>query len=570
MAIKFIVDLSSAHTHVLKVKMEFPSSGKEELVMPVWAPGSYLVRDFSRHIIRYESNGKVTQLSKNRWSLETSETVAEFYYEIYSDELTVETSYADQSVILINGTSLFFYLEGRKEEEISVKFSNVGDKKISTGLPDRNVEFIAENYDQLADSPFLIGSQKIMEFDAMNRKHIIAWSGNLPRDEERIIDDFKKIVTEEGKIFGELPYNKYVFMIITVPDEYYGGLEHKNSTVILHNEQKSIDEFGYKLFLTTVSHEFFHTWNVKRIRPVELGPFDYTKEVYTKLLWLSEGFTSYYEWVVLWRSGIVSEQEYFDHLGKMIDFYELQPGHRNISADASSFNTWIKLYKPDGDAMNSYISYYLKGELVAFALNCEIMKCTNDQRSLDDLFRSLYNEYKRTGKGIEKADLIEHARKVSCDGIGKIVTKLTESTEDIEFEKYLKYLGYRVDKVLPEKREKARGFLGLTFQTNGGKTVVRSSIKGYPAYEAGVVPGDEIIAINGERFTDTFTREMSKEIWRVKLDDLKKTSPGDRVNLFIFRMNRLLELGMTAAEELRERALVKENESKAKDKLMKG
>lgn len=570
MTIKFLVDLGEAHTHALKVEMEFPSSGKDEIVMPVWAPGSYLVRDFSRHLIRVESNGKLSQISKNRWLVETDQETAKIQYEIYLDELTVETSYADQSFVLINGTSLFFYVEGKKNSEAKVKFSNIGDRRISTGLEQKDDEFFARDYDQLADSPFIIGNQKIMEFEMMGKRHQIAWIGRLLRPVEKVVEDFKKIVAEEARIFAEIPYDKYVFIIITVPDDYYGGLEHKNSTVILYNSNEAIDDFGYKLFLTVVSHEFFHAWNVKRIRPTQLGPFDYTKEVYTNLLWLSEGFTSYYEWLVLWRTGIATEKEYFDHIGTMVDFYEMLPGHKNISADASSFNTWIKLYKPDGDWINNYISYYLKGELIGFALNCEIVKATNGEKSLDDLFQSLFNEFRSTGNGISKDELIDHAKRIAGDGISKVITELSESTNDISFDKYLNELGYEVKRIFPENKEKPSGFVGLIFKNEANKSIVRNSIKGYPAHASGILPGDEIVAIGGERFDKVYTREMSKELRKVKLDDLKNVRPGEKIKLTVFRRNNLINFEMTAAEEIKGRSIVKKEESKMKDKILRG
>jgi predicted metalloprotease with PDZ domain len=569
MPIKFNVDLSEAQSGILKVRMEFPSSGKEEIVMPVWAPGSYLVRDFSRHIIRIESNGKLEQLSKNKWSVVSKGPTAVVDYEVYCDELTEETTYADRSFVLINGTSLFFYPEGKKDCENSVKFLNYGNWKIGTGLHERNGSFVSEDYDQLVDSPFILGNLELIEFSVMNKKHIIAWTGRMIRDKKTITEDFKKIVEAEGKVFGKLPYDKYIFIIITVPDNLYGGLEHKNSTVIISHEHKLIEDFDYKLFLRLVSHEYFHTWNVKRIRPKELGPFDYTREVYTNLLWLSEGFTSYYEWLILWRAGIVKEEEYMKHISKMIDYYTLQPGHI-FPADSSSFNTWIKLYKPDGNVVNSYISYYLKGELIAFVLNVEIVKATNGKKSLDDVFRGLFYEFNKTGKGIEKKDFIEQVKKVMGNGAERVVSELTETSGEINFDPYLKDLGYKVIHKFANKEIGPKGFTGMMLSTEGGKISVRAVMKGYPAYEAGVLPGDELVAVNGERYTEAFARLLTKELWNFKIEDLKESRPGDKIDLYVFRKHNLLNFKMTAKEEPRETVLIKERSSKLKSKILRG
>lgn len=564
-----MVDLSEAHSGILKVHMEFPSSGKEEIVMPVWAPGSYLVRDFSRHVSNVRSNGTVEQMSKNRWSIVSKGKTAVVDYDVYCDELTVDTSYSDNSFVLINGTGLFFYAEGGKDCEFVVKFKNAGKWKIATGLPENRGQYTAEDYDHLVDSPFLIGDLQIIEFTVKNKKHFIAWQGRMVRDKKVIAEDFRKIVEAEGNLYGKLPYENYFFLIMTVPDEYYGGLEHKNSTAILYPEYKLMDDFEYKMFLTTVAHEFFHTWNVKRIRPKELGPFDYTKEVHTNLLWLSEGFTSYYEWVVLWRAGLVTEDEYMKHLGKYIDFYNLQPGH-TLPADSSSFNTWIKLYKPDGNSFNTYISYYLKGELMAFALNSEIIKATKGKKSLDDVFRGLFSDFNATGKGIDKKDLIDQVKKLIGPDAQRIVSRLSETRYEINFDQYLRDMGYRVSHRYTDKKTGSRGFLGIILSTDGGKLVARNVVKKYPAYEAGVLPGDELVAINGQRFTENYTRIFAKELRSRKLDCIKDAKPGDDVDLYVFRKHNLLHFKMKAADELKETVVVKDKGSKIKSKMMSG
>ncbi|MGC8644902.1 MAG: M61 family metallopeptidase [Thermoplasmata archaeon] len=560
------VDLSDSHEGIVHVTMEFSSRGREEVVMPVWTPGSYSVRDFSRHLFGFKSSCDSEQLSKNRWALMGQGRVSVEYY-VYCDELSVQTSYANGDFALLNGAGIFLYVEGRKGEECEVRLENLGAKGVATGLDEESEMFIAEDYDQLVDSPFLIGNFESMKFEVMGKEHLIAWQGLIPVDREGIVRDFRKIVEEEGKIFGELPYKRYVFIIIALPDEIYGGLEHKNSTAIMTDGRKLADPTSYKLFLSIVSHEFFHTWNVKRIRPRELGPFDYTKEVHTNLLWLSEGFTSYYEWLVLWRAGIVTEEEYFKHLAVMIQYYLLQPGH-TYPADLSSFNTWIKLYKPDGNILNSYVSYYLKGELIAFALNCFLLKETEGKKSLDDLFRLLYSDFKTSGEGIEKGKLIFHIEGLAGSRGGELVREMTEEEGEIDFDYYLSTIGYSIER--RRRGEKPLGFLGLVLSGNGGKLIVKSSLKGYPAFEAGVLSGDEVVAVNNQRFTDFFTRELSPEIRNFRIDDMKWIRPGERVTLHLFRNNRLLSFEMKAGEEPPEVSLRRKEESRLKEKMLAG
>ncbi len=573
MTIKFNVDLSSSATRILKVEMSFPvrKGIREKITMPVWAPGSYLVRDFSRHISSINVvNGKITQLDKTSWEILSEENEVKIEYEVYCDELSVQTSYADDSLVIINGSSVFFYVEGRKEEEYRVIFSGKTKGEMVNGLPQEGNEFVAENYDILADSPFMYGNIKVLKFNVSGKEHFISYYGKMLRPEEKILDDFKKIVIEEEKIFGELPYRNYIFMIVLVPDDIGGGLEHRNSTLILSNEHRLLNDFEYKLFLSTVSHEFFHTWNVKRIRPKELGPFDYTKEAYTDLLWFSEGFTSYYEWLVLLRAGIVSEKEYIDHIIEMINYYTFQPGHEIRSAASSSFNTWIKLYKPDGDIINNYISYYLKGELIAFAINNEIIKDSNYNKSFDDVFKLLYNDYRADGKGIDFSQLLEKVSDISSHKVSKTLEKLVNETGDEKFSDYVEELGYEIRYSYPDDRNNPRGFTGMVLQSNGGKIAVRFVIRNSPSFKSGIVAGDEIVAINNERFSEFFMRDFSKELKLVKLEDLKEIKPGERVKIHLFRRNVLKEFEMTADEEPKWLNASRKKDSEIMKKLISG
>ncbi len=573
MAISFKVDLSQSYARIINVEMSIPlnKKKKEKIVMPVWAPGSYLVRDFSRHITSIEAiDGTLVQIDKSSWEIYSDREAVTVRYAVYCDELSVQTSYADEDLVIINGTSIFFYVENRKEEEYRVFFTGNKSGNPVSGLPFISGSFIATDYDNLADSPFIYGNIRTLKFEQSGKEHIIAYHGRMYRHEDIFLADIAKIVREEEKIFGELPYEKYVFMLVFVPDDLGGGLEHKNSTLIISNEHRLQDDFEYKLFLSTISHEFFHTWNVKRIRPIELGPFDYTKEVYTDLLWFSEGFTSYYEWIVLLRAGIVTEREYIDHLLEMINYYKFQPGHNFRTASSSSFNTWIKLYKPDGDLINNYISYYLKGELIAFALNNEIIKETKGSKSLDDIFRSMYKDFKSTGGGFNFKSLLNTVSLISSSRVSKILEEMVYKTNTDDYERKIEDLGYELQYSYPDGRKEPRGSIGIILQANGQKTSIRFVIKDSPAYKAGILAGDEIVAINNERFSEFFLRTFSKEMKQVKIEDLKNIKPGEEIKIHIFRRNILKEIAIKTEEEPKYLVANKKGDTEIMKKIISG
>lgn len=540
--IDFVLDLAEARSHILKVKMEFENKLDEEIItMPVWAPGSYMVRDFSRHISSINAKkGEIEQLDKKSYKVKGKKIVIE--YSIYAEELSVQTSYSDEDFILINGSSVFFYVEGRKDEKYRVKIVNNPHKYISTSMDAEDEYYYMGNYDDFIDTPILMHDGLFKAFDFDGKKHYVSLVGNFNRNFDEFVNEIQRIVQAAREIFGELPYERYSFLFILAPDDIAGGLEHKNSTVIMGNENRIADDFDYLIFKTVISHEFFHTWNVKRIRPIELGPFDYTKETYTKLLWLSEGFTSYYEWIILLRASIAKIEDYSNHLSEALNYYFIQPGYNYRDANSSSFNTWIKLYKPDGDIINNYISYYLKGELMAIALNEEIFRRTNGSKSIDDFMRALWERYKKSGMGITYDDLKQILESID-KGLGQeVLPKLAEVPGDMELTERLQRMGFKIS-----AQERNNGFLGLIFQTSNGKLLVRFAIKDYPAYQSGIVPGDEIIAVDGKRMIEAYTEDYLKEWKGIKLDNVKWIKPGDVVAIALFRRNNLKILNLKAA-----------------------
>ena len=548
MKLQYLLEMDKPQTHFYGVTMNIDDFSEDNmlLTMPAWAPGSYEIYDFARFVRNIRAYSGSVQLDvqkrdKSTWKVNTKDIHSvKITYEIYANELSVHTSHVDSTHAFLNGTSVFLYVEGYKDQSLELVIKPFGNWKVSTGLEKlSDNKYRAVTYDILADCPIEIGEHRSLFFTVDGKEHEIVLYGKGNEDEEKLSSDVRKIVEQYAKIFGHLPYKRYVFIYHLVSEEdQSGGLEHLNSTTI------DIDRFTfspfdkYKHFLSVTSHEFFHLWNVKRIRPVELGPFNYKEENYTTLLWIAEGFTNFYGYHVLLRAGLIDQKEYFRYLAENMRYHDFLPGSRNTSASESSFDAWIKLYRPTPNNINSYISYYLKGELLGFVLDSMIIDATHGAKSLDDMYRSLMDKYNKDGKGYTEKDIIATLKDVTGKDFSEFFSKYVREPGIIEFQDYLKPLGYslrkgyrKVDGVEPS----SKAYLGLIVRTNGGRFVVDSVVEGSPAYEAGINPKDEILAVDNFRFTDVFLKEMKEEVKRLKMDNLAAFHPGQNVTVTFFR-----------------------------------
>ncbi|WP_075057234.1 PDZ domain-containing protein [Thermogymnomonas acidicola] len=571
MRISYTVSMEKPQTHFFRVRIDVREVSDDHLdfTMPVWAPpGSYLVRDFSRHVRSFRavstSDGRsleVQRLDKSTWRVRTGMSrEVSVEYEVYANEFTVDTSHLDASHGYFNGTSVLMYIEGYKDQSCELVIVPYGgDWTVSTSLERIGGEnrFRAPSYDILADSPVEIGKHRVLSFTVQGGKppHEIVIYGHGNEDEKRLVEDIGKIVEAFASMFGQLPYRKYTFIFHLVsPEVGSGGLEHLSSTTI------DIDMFTFRprekyiRFLSVVAHEFFHLWNVKRIRPSELGgPFNYKQENYTNFLWIAEGFTNYYSYVALYRAGIISEKEYFEHIMESIRIHELLPGSRRVSAYESSFDAWIKLYKPTPNNYNSYISYYLKGEILGLILSIWIADVTNGQKSLDDLFRQLFEKYKKDGKGYGgEKEILNTIQDVTNHDFTDFFRRYASNPGPIDFDSELAKIGVRIirkyEKLGGTDEVERGGYLGLVVRDAGGKYIVDGGVlEGTPAYEAGINEGDELVAINGYRFTDRLLRPLRKENGKLKTDYLVDTRPGETVSVSVFRRDTLLTIDVTAA-----------------------
>lgn len=505
MDVNYQLSMSQPNSHYFEVEMEVADFKSNELVlkMPVWAPGSYLIREFAKSVNlvkAYTFEGKELQVEKrdkNSWVIQTKGVRSvKVTYQVYAFELSVRTSFLDDSHGYINGTSIFMYAENNKDANGYLKIvPHDSFKKVATALPNAG-KFVYEyrDYDHLVDSPIEIGNHETFTFDAAGVRHTVAMYGEGNYDVERLKTDMAKIVEAETKVFGENPNKNYLFIIhnLTVGS---GGLEHKESTT-LQVERWTYGEDGYLGFLSLVAHEYFHLWNVKRIRPKALGPFDYDTENYTDLLWVMEGFTSYYDELILRRAGFYSEDDYMAKLFGTINYVERTPGNKVQPVAHASFDAWIKAYRHNENSVNTTISYYPKGHILAAMLDLYIIKKSNATQSLDDFMQMLYADfYLKSDVGFTEEEFQATLEKFLKEDMNWFFQDHVYDTKTVDFARFFKGVGLNVFQAPIQKA----AFLGIRTSESAGKLIVNTVYAGSAAERDGISVNDELIAINGYR-----------------------------------------------------------------------
>jgi predicted metalloprotease with PDZ domain len=537
--------MTRPNTHYMDVAMDLqpardPREGGFYLAMPVWTPGHYLVEDYARNVLHVKAfDGttgeelKVTKRVKNRWFVESrNSNKVKVEYAVAALAYDDTKSYIDQSHAMINGASVFLYPEGMEGNPIRLTLAPPADwKKVSTGLEQlAEWEFLAPNYDVLIDSPMEVGNQRIDSFVVQGVEHQVSTFGPAPINVEKFVTDLKSIVEKTIPVFGEVPYKRYVFLV-NFTDNVGGGLEHLNSTVCMVPRLILTPREEYNVTMGLFSHEFFHTWNVKRLRPNGLGPFDYSAETYTKSLWIAEGITSYYDDLILRRTGLYSVEEYLDAFAANVNILKSLPGSRHQSAEESSFDTWIKFYKPDANSQNATSSYYTQGAVIGWMLDLEMRMVTRSTRTLDDAMRKIYQEtYVKEDRGYSDEEFEAVCREIGGDGVVEIFDARVRGRRGVDYDRYLGYAGLRlVEKDDQSSQEK--GFLGIRSGSEGGRTIVRTSLAGSPAEAMGLTVNDEIVGIDGIRVG---SEELSFYI--------ATRAPGSSVVLTVARNARLMEV----------------------------
>ncbi len=514
--VKYKISFPEAQAHYVNVEMELSGFKEKELKLqlPVWTPGSYLIREFARHVESVKATDGTTNLNigkinKNTWLVQNNPNGSiKISYQVYAFELTVRTSFIDDSHAAIMPSNIFFYVDGymNLKSELMIE-PRANWKKISCGLPKikgNPWHLQAENYDVLADSPIEIGNQDIIEFEAQGIKHSVAMVGPGSYDAEKIKKDFIKIIDESSSIFGTNPVKDYTFIIHNV-NSGGGGLEHLNSTSLLVQRNAYSNENTYNSFLSLVAHEYFHLWNVKRLRPIVLGPFDYNQENYTKMLWVSEGFTAYYDNWIVRRAGFFTPEKYLDLLANDISNQTNLPGDKVQPLSESSFDAWIKYYRRNENSNNSQVSYYDKGSLAALLINLMIIEHSKAQQNLDDLMSYLYKEYyEKKNIGFTDLQFKQAAEKFTGRNLDKFYAEYIDGTASINYENYLLICGLKLSNLNAGKTD---AYLGINTSAQNGKVIITSVNKNGPAYTTGLNVNDEIIAINNYR-VDDLTKAM--------------------------------------------------------------
>jgi predicted metalloprotease with PDZ domain len=543
--ISFTVSMSKPHTHLLEVEMRIIESGatavsEDVLVMPVWTPGSYLIREFERHVQNFsavDGSGRALpweKTNKNSWRIRTNNArEIRVKYLVYANELTVRTNELNSDHAFWNNAALLMYLERSLTHAVKIHVNPAPGWKVATGLPpvpgEKNT-FEAGNFDILYDSPFEVSDFKQIDFVVRGVPHRIVIDGEGNYDATLMRAVVQKIVEAEVALFGDIPYHDYTFFLHLRPTGG-GGLEHLNSTGLGFRRFGFSDVNGYRRFGALVAHEFFHLWNVKRIRPDALGPFDYTKENHTKLLWVAEGVTEYYGQLMLRRAGLISDEAYLAHLASQIQDVQDTPGRKLMSAEDASFNSWIKEYRPDENSINSQISYYDKGELLGLLLDLEIRRRSNNAKSLDDVMRTLYTDFFKRNRNYTPADFQKVCEAAAASSLDDFFARYVRGLDELPYNQVLSAAGLELQQAgVPIEQVNNVGdiirspYLGVEFEDSAGFVSVKNVRAGSPAYEQGLNAKDLIIAIDGER-ADT------KRL--IALLGSKK--PGEVIRLTVFR-----------------------------------
>ncbi|SEM59459.1 Predicted metalloprotease, contains C-terminal PDZ domain [Olivibacter domesticus] len=528
--IKFEVSFKEPQAHYVEVQMEIKDVSKDyiDVKMPVWAPGSYLVREFSKNVEGFRaktvSGGElgVQKMTKNTWRITTGkEKTVLVNYRVYAFEVSVRTSFVDASHAFLSPTGIFMYPDGqvKRPAEVTIKPFKTWSR-VSTGLTpvdQKQFTYTATDFDVLFDSPIEVGNQDVFNFTAAGVNHEVAMYGGGNYDKERLSADMAKIVESATAVFGENPNEHYVFIVHNYQSGG-GGLEHLNSTVLGASRFAYGTENGYKSFLSLVAHEYFHLWNIKRLRPVTLGPFDYDKENYTTDLWIGEGFTAYYDNLLVRRAGFYTEDAYLQLLASDIAAVENRPGNLVQPLSESSFDAWIKYYRQDENSVNSIVSYYNKGALMAMMMDLKILKATNGEKGLDDVMKAAYNEfYKKRAKGFTDQEFKSIAEKVAGISLDDVY-EMVNSASSPDYNKYLQLVG-------AELSDLNKGYeipdLGIKTTISDGKLTVQNVYRGSGAWEGGLNVKDELIGINGYRI-DIAGKELERTIQASKIEDVVK------------------------------------------------
>jgi len=566
--VQYLVSLADVDAHLFEITIRVtdPTSTGQRFALPAWTPGSYMIREFARHIVAISaqsSDGAVAlfKTDKHTWYAAPCKGPLSLTYQVYAYDTSVRAAYLDARRGFMTGSAVLMRALDQPNGPLALRLNHPDDPRlidwrVATTLPrvalegedpedsedpivGRFGEFVAQNYDELVDHPIEFGRFDVARFEAGGRTHVVVIAGRNDTDLTRLSQDFAQICSTQARLFEPesrlAPFERYLFLINVTADGY-GGLEHRESTALLC-AREALPYRGmtglpkaYRSLLGLASHEYFHAWHVKRIRPRALIDAEPSVEAYTRLLWVFEGFTSYYDDLTLVRSGLLSHEAYLSLLGETCAAVLRAPGRHHQSVAESSFDAWIKYYRQDENSPNSIVSYYAKGSLVALAIDLTIRARTEDKYSLDDVMRLLWSRF---GKSEQTFGLSE-------DGFGEIIEDATgldlhhelvrwvEGTADLPLPELLLPLGIQMTQ---EAAKDEPPSLGLWTAQRGHDLVAKTVLKDGPAMRAGLSAGDVLIALDGLRVNETSLKNQ-----------LGRKRPGDRVSVHAFRRDELLTI----------------------------
>ena len=585
-AVHYQITPSHPEAHLFQVSciIQQPEPAGQRVSLPAWIPGSYMIRDFAKNIIELKAETAkqaitVKKLDKSTWQCAPCSGPLTLTYDIYAWDLSVRTAHLDTSHGYFNGTSAFLRVHGQEDKQCSIELcppagDNYTSWRVATAMTPLSAElydfgvYQAENYDELIDHPVEMGTFTLATFMAGGIPHDIVITGQHRADIQRLCDDLEKICTTHINLFDELPtMQRYVFLVMAVGDGY-GGLEHRASTSLLcsrddlplRGEDAVTDK--YRTFLGLCSHEYFHTWNVKRIKPAAFIPYDLTRESYTEQLWAFEGITSYYDDLALVRSGIIDPASYLELLGQNITRVWRGQGRFKQSVAESSFDSWTKFYKQDESAPNNIVSYYSKGSLIALAIDLTIQQVTNNKKSLDDLMRLLWNEYGKPGKGLAENEIEQLLSQIAGQDLTEFFANYLYGSQDLPLDNLLRTVGIdfhlRSANSVDDKGGKPADTTDSKPILNLGGRVAHNPVGALlthvfdngPAQRAGLAAGDIVIALDGIR---------------TNKDKLEKTinsyQPHDQVTIHAFRRDELYKFTLALTEAPQDTCYLQINDS---------
>ena len=508
-----------------------------ELALPVWTPGSYMVRDFSRHVFdvrAVDARGRrlgCRKIRKNAWRIAHGGRTFTLSYRAFAFDPTVRTAFLDADRGWFNGANLLPFVVGRTDLPAVLTIETPPGWTVDGTMPrkGRGRTFVAADYDAVCDHPFVMGRLRVRRFKAAGRMHrfTLNGDGDLP---ERTVADAAAAIESAAKMFGGLPYREYAFLVnFGVDSEGMGGLEHRDCSLLHVPGRSTLDPVKYRAFVGLVSHEHFHLWNVKRIRDRKLGPFDYEAEVYTDLLWFHEGFTSYYDDLLPTRAGVFTTEDYLGILADTLSAFAATPGRRVQPLTEASFDAWIKFYKRNEESRSTTVSYYAHGAMIALVMDLHLRATTRGRRSLDDVMRELWRDA-REGGVLDAERWLGLARDATGVDLRRIYDAHVAGTREPDFAASLRTVGLEL--APKSEADRSKPFLGLVHRVEGGRLVVEECLHGGPAFKAGLQPRDELVAVDGRRIGTDLEAA------------LRGTAAGRSVVFDVFRADRLRRIAV--------------------------